>query len=244
MALVFLSDLHLSANSQEINKNFIGLLQALKCDAFEGIFILGDLFDAWLGDGVAADFALDIADALKALAEFKPVFFQRGNRDFLLAKKFCQRSGLTLLPDVFVFEYGGKRLLLEHGDLLCWQDVAYQRMRRVLRSRFFYVLAEKVPLFLLRAVASFLRKQSGRKALLGAGERMDVSERAVIERFAQYEVDIMLHGHTHRPCVHDIGQGVRVVLGDWRPDGEIFILDDKGFGLFLSAQDFMQMRNC
>ncbi|SUO92395.1 UDP-2,3-diacylglucosamine diphosphatase [Suttonella indologenes] len=225
MAVFFLADVHLSEKTPDITAAFQACLHRLKADKPEAVFILGDLFDAWLGDALADELACRIAEEIRALSLLCPVFFQRGNRDFLLAAAYCTRSGMNLLPDVYCFEYAGKTLLLMHGDLLCTDDIAYQKMRRILRHRYFYRFAACVPRALARRIAAFLRRQSRERTAAKSAEIMDVNAAALQEMMQRYQADVLIHGHTHRPCVHALEKGrQRIVLGDWRPQGEILRL--------------------
>ncbi len=229
MAVFFLSDIHLSEETPQITQAFFSCLQALSVKKPEAVFILGDLFDAWIGDRLASTFSHHVAVEIKKLSQVCPVFFQRGNRDFLLGQKYCALSGMTLLPERYAFDYCGWHILLEHGDLLCTDDVGYQRMRAVLQHKFFYALADKIPLKLAQGIANFLRGQSKKRTAQKSAKRMDVNLNAVNVAIDVYNSDLLIHGHTHQPAEHSMAGGrKRVVLGDWRPQGEILRVSDTG----------------
>lgn len=222
MAIVFLSDIHLSARAPAITEAFLKTLAAFCAQPPEAVFILGDLFDLWCGDRAADAFAWEIAAQLRALTRYCPVFFQRGNRDFLLGKRFLAASGMTLLPDRYLFDYRKQRILLEHGDLLCSDDKTYQRLRRILRSALLIHCVDKLPIFISVFVGRFLRQKSQRKTAQKSPQIMDVNADTVQLLMQRYGADVLIHGHTHRPAVHDLAAGKqRIVLGNWRPHGEI-----------------------
>lgn len=228
MAVFFLADVHLSQKTPAITKAFRQTLHRLIALRPEAVFILGDLFDAWLGDTLADEFARQIATDIQALSNICPVFFQRGNRDFLLGAQYSERSGMTLLPDIYSFEYAGKKLLLTHGDLLCTDDIGYQRLRRIVRHRYFYALAKRIPHAFARNIAHYLRRQSRESNAQKSAAIMDITPKALDELLQRYPVDYLIHGHTHRPAVHTINSAqTRITLGDWRPEGEMLILEMK-----------------
>lgn len=232
MAIYFLSDIHLSAEASEITQAFSHTLQTLEESKPEAVFILGDLFNVWLGDSLCDEFSKQVAEMLKKLSQVCPVFFQRGNRDFLLGKTFCAQAGMVLLPEIFIFEYNELRLRLEHGDLLCTDDVGYQRMRTILHHQYFRRVAGRVPRWLAEKIAHWLRQQSKQRTAKKKNSMTDVNKKAVDD--AMKNIDILIHGHTHRPAIHKEEEGKkRVVLGDWRPNGEILKLENGRFDLKL-----------
>lgn len=243
MALFFLSDVHLSEKTPEITAAFQNCLRRLSALRPEAVFILGDLFDAWLGDRLADTFALEIAQDIRRLSDTCPVFFQRGNRDFLLSSAYCRLAGMNLLPDIYCFEYADKTLLLTHGDLLCTDDIGYQRLRRILRHRYFYRFADCVPLPLAKKIATFLRRQSKQRTAAKTAISMDVHPQAVETLMQNYQADSLIHGHTHRPNIHRLsGEKMRITLGDWRPCGEILSLFPNGDRDFAMMKDDLLKR--
>ncbi len=239
MTVVFLSDVHLSEKEPAISEAFLRYLHALRTAPPQGVFILGDLFHAWLGDHVANAFARRMMGELKALGALCPVFFQHGNRDFLIGARFARESGVTLLPQRYCFILDGQRVLLEHGDLLCSDDLGYQRLRRIVRHRWFIRLARKTPYWVNARVGAFLRRQSGKHGARKAADWVDVSAGAVREVMDTWACDVLLHGHTHRPHEHVLADGRRrFVLGDWRPQGEVLLYDNGRWELTLPSVGF------
>jgi len=211
---LFISDLHLDAERPEITRLFRQFVQD-EARGAEALYILGDLFEAWIGDDEDAPLAREIADALLALrGAGVPVYFMHGNRDFLLGHAYAARAGMRLLPDPSVIMLYGEPVLLMHGDTLCTDDVAYQAFRA--QSR----LAGQA------RAASQTHQQA-----LKAGDRArfetitDASPRTVASTFIRYGVKTLIHGHTHRPALHRVqigdAQCTRIVLGDWYEQGSV-----------------------
>lgn len=227
-AVYFLSDTHLSADHPEITACFTTTLRAISHHA-QGVFILGDLFNRYLGDNQGEAFSADIATLIKECAQHCPIFFQRGNRDFLLARRFCAQSGMTLLPDRFVFFLDNQAIAIEHGDLLCTDDTGYQRLRKIVRHPAFIWLADKTPLYLNRLVGNLLRKKSAN--VQKSYPRIDVNEQTVARVLNDYHCHILIHGHTHQAGIHTHPTYTRYVLGDWHPNGQILKYEQGKFCL-------------
>ena len=186
------------------------------------VYLLGDLFETWIGDDAGlVDYPREIA-ALRALTDAGvPVFVQVGNRDFLLGRRFAAATGVTLLPDPLVVELGGVPTLLSHGDCWCTDDVGYQRWRRFARNPLAQWLFLRLPRARRAAIAGGLRSDSDRGKRRKPEAIMDVNAEAIREAFARHGVTRMIHGHTHRPAEHqdafDGRRTERIVLADWRP---------------------------
>lgn len=227
---LFISDLHLSAATPTLNRIFIDFLESLDVQQHDALYILGDLFDAWLGDDDTEIYALEIQNALKGLSEQGlPVLLQRGNRDFLLGNHFEKQTGCTLLKDKTVIDLYGNPTLLMHGDLLCTDDTDYQRMRRILHSYLGKVVLYTMSLGLRQKLANLLRKQSQLSTQEKNAALMDVNAETVASTMNQNQVRLLIHGHTHRPDIHtfqlDDQAAKRIVLADWRDHG--FVLHYK-----------------
>lgn len=234
MAVVFLSDVHLSENEPAITAAFLDYLETLRADPPEALFILGDLFHVWLGDHIADQFSGRIATQLKALGALCPLFFQHGNRDFLIGTRFARESGMTLLPERYQFTLDGQRIVLEHGDLLCSDDLGYQRLRRILRHPWFIRLAQKTPYWLNTRIGAFLRRGHKKYSSRTVTDWADVNSETLQQVMNVWPCDLVIHGHTHRPGEHVLADGRRrFVLGDWRPQGEVLICDTGRFQLML-----------
>jgi UDP-2,3-diacylglucosamine hydrolase len=236
MATLFISDLHLDAERPHITRLFGEFIDTQARDA-DALYILGDLFEAWIGDDDPSETGTFVAHKLKALSDAGvPVAFIRGNRDFLLAQDYAQRAGMTLLPDPAVVLLHGTPTLLMHGDLLCTDDHAYQQFRAQTRdpqwqARF---LAQPVAMrlaFAQQARAASKAHQTGLQAQGTMESITDVAPATVDATYARYGVDRIIHGHTHRPAVHADASRTRVVLGDWYEQGSVLRVDAGGVRL-------------
>jgi UDP-2,3-diacylglucosamine hydrolase len=230
MTTLFISDLHLDASRPAITQLFLEFVEneASKADA---LYILGDLFEAWIGDDASDAVGDAVADALARLHERGvPCFYIHGNRDFLLGDAYARRARMTLLPDPSVVEIAGERVLLMHGDTLCVDDVPYQAFRKQAHDpawqREFLArsVAER------RAFAGHARAESQRYTKSVADAITDVNAGAVSARLRQHAVQRLIHGHTHRPARHaDALEGTaveRIVLGDWYEQGSVLSIRD------------------
>ena len=236
-ATLFISDLHLSGERPAINQRFFAFLreQATRASV---LYVLGDLFEYWIGDEEldAADadpLGRKVAEAFGTLTRTGiGVRLMHGNRDFLLGKRFCEVSGARLLEDPAVEKVGGARTLLMHGDTLCTDDLDYQVWRRIARSRDWQreFLAKALPE--RRKALQALREKS--KEVVGAkpAEIMDVNEGAVREALRGHSLTRLVHGHTHRPARHELEvdgrRCERWVLPDWYERGGYLAIDDAG----------------
>jgi UDP-2,3-diacylglucosamine hydrolase len=232
---LFISDLHLDPADPALVRQFHAFLRSDARSA-DGLYILGDLFEAWLGDDDPDPLARGVVAELRALTDAGvPCFLMHGNRDFLIGERFCRETGATLLDDGTVVELYGERVLLMHGDALCTDDVGYQRLRRIVRNPAVQWILRHLPLERRRALARRLR--AGSRAHVGstAPEIMDVNDDAVAAAFRGAGVRTLVHGHTHRPGVHEFeleGQPVRrIVLGDWYVQGSVLCWSRQGFEL-------------
>lgn len=231
--VLLLSDLHLSALRPAAVEAFHELMRGPAREA-SAIYILGDLFDWWLGDDQLADpFSRRIAQSLRAVTDSGvSVFVARGNRDFLLGERFERMTGAHILPEQHVVELGGTPTLLLHGDELCTDDVEYQRYRMRMRSPEAARRLLALPYFVRRLIAWYLRRKSRDANTLKPESIMDVSDTAVDDAFRRHDVARMIHGHTHRPARHrhavDGSARERVVLADWHDRGRYVKVDETG----------------
>jgi UDP-2,3-diacylglucosamine hydrolase len=210
-----LSDLHLQAADAATFDAWRGYLQTTPADA---IFILGDLFEVWVGDDAAAEpgFEAQCAELLRAAAERRPVFFMHGNRDFLVGPAFASQCKLTLLDDPTVLVLHGRRWLLSHGDLLCLEDTEYLRFREQVRTPAWQSAFLARPLAERRALARSMRTQSEDRKRSPGMVWADVDADAARAWLQQAGATTLVHGHTHRPATHALGDGLeRIVLSDW-----------------------------
>jgi UDP-2,3-diacylglucosamine hydrolase len=228
---LFTSDSHLHAGQPETIKAFVDFLQTRACSA-RRLYILGDLFEVWLGDDDRGEDSLPVIEALGRLAETCDVYFMAGNRDFLVGEEFASRVGLTLLQEPCPLQLGPSRVVLMHGDSLCTDDHDYQGFRSMVRNPQWQADFLARPLAERRQIAAQLRRDSVAAMSQKSSEIMDVNGDAVRECFQHNNADIIIHGHTHRPAVHDYPDGLqRIVLGDW--------LDQPSFLSWTEKQGFL-----
>jgi UDP-2,3-diacylglucosamine hydrolase len=232
---LFVSDLHLEPGQPGITRQFLGFLAGPASTA-AALYVLGDLFEAWLGDDAPDPLGAEVASALSAVAaRGTAVYVMQGNRDFLLGDGFCARAGATLLPDPVVVSHAGGRAVVTHGDALCTADGAYQRLRSLVRDPDVQRAFASLPLPARRALATEARAGS-RAHLAAAGEYItDVEPAAVESVLRRSGVDVLLHGHTHRPGIHALAvdgrRCTRIVLGDWHAAGSYLRWDESGYEL-------------
>jgi UDP-2,3-diacylglucosamine hydrolase len=221
---LFISDLHLAPERPWLVAAFHALVPG-RARGAAALYVLGDLFDAWLGDDQLKEpLAAGVALALAALAASgTPVYLQRGNRDFLLGERFAKAAGATLLPDAVVHDLHGTPTLLMHGDQLCTDDVGYQRLRTFWQSPVRRRRLARLPYGVRRGIARLLRAGSRRATASKPEEIMDVNADAVTAAMSAHGVTRLIHGHTHRPARHELtvdGRPCqRYVLADWYKAG-------------------------
>jgi len=219
---LFIADLHLCTEEPAITAGFLHFLrrEAQQADA---LYILGDLFEAWIGDDDPNPLHAEVAHALRQLAI--PCYFIHGNRDFLLGKRFAKASGMTLLPEEQVLDLYGRRVLIMHGDTLCTDDQGYLRFRAKVQQRWLQTLFLALPLFVRQRIALKMRAGSRQANSSKSQEIMDVNQQAVVAAMSRHQVQWLIHGHTHRPAVHPLliqGQAAeRLVLGAWHEEGSM-----------------------
>ncbi len=235
MTVLFISDLHLTAGDAKTTRRFVEFMEG-PARAAERLYILGDLFEAWIGDDDDDPRIVPIVAALRDLTTAGiACAIMHGNRDFLLGRAFCARTGCRLLGDYERVTLFGQPVLLTHGDLLCTDDTRYMTLRGELRSaawqRDFLAksLAER------RQIASDLRQLSATEIAQKSDYIMDVNQGAVERTMREHGVKLLLHGHTHRPGVHrfelDGKEAVRIVLGPWYHEASIVRWSAAGFAL-------------
>jgi UDP-2,3-diacylglucosamine hydrolase len=215
---LFISDCHLDAGRPQIAQALIEFIHTRACKA-RRLYILGDLFEVWLGDDDAAQGQSQIIDSLHQLAASCEVFFMAGNRDFLLGEAFAERVGMTLLQEPLVLQLEQTRVALLHGDSLCTDDHDYQAFRNMVRDPRWIADFLAKPLAERQQIAAQLRSDSVAAMSKKSSEIMDVNATAVAECFRANHADVIIHGHTHRPATHRYASNLtRIVLGDWVPE--------------------------
>ncbi len=232
MAALFISDLHIDANRPGITEQFLHFLKAEASNA-AGLYILGDLFESWIGDDAPdAAQAAAIAGLHELTSSGVRCFVMHGNRDFLLAAQFCRASGAHLLPDPLIVTLYGDPVLVMHGDALCTDDRAYQRLRATVRDADWQRQFLALSIDARRALAGAAR--AGSQAHTAAMENTitDVNPDSVAMALRAAGTATLLHGHTHRPAMHafevDGKPCTRIVLGDWYHQGSVLYWDDDG----------------
>ena len=232
--ILFISDLHLALDKPEITRRFLAFLQN-RAPKAAAVYILGDLFDAWIGDDDPTPPNSKIRKQLKQLtASGTPVYLQPGNRDFLLSEQFCKDTGVTLLDDYVVIDVHGTPTLLTHGDLLCTDDLAYQAFRVKSHTPEWRQSVLSKPLLLRLLAARWYRLRSYFHKRKKSQAIMDVNQDTVIQVMQEHNSLRLIHGHTHRPDVHDFaisGQPAqRFVLAAWSKDaGEVLCWSSEGY---------------
>jgi UDP-2,3-diacylglucosamine hydrolase len=232
VAALFISDLHIDASRPAITDQFLGFLaaEAVRADA---LYILGDLFESWVGDDAADPSQAAAIQGIHALtSRGVPCFVMHGNRDFLLAEQFCRMSGARLLPDPLIVTLYGEPVLVMHGDALCTDDRAYQRLRATVREPAWQRQFLALSIASRRALAGAARV--GSRAHTAAVEYAitDVNADSVAAALRGAGTATLLHGHTHRPAIHalqvDGRPCTRIVLGDWYDQGSLLRWDQNG----------------
>jgi len=232
--ILFISDLHIALEKKEITQRFLKFL-ANEAANSRALYILGDLFDSWIGDDDNFPPNPAIKNALKKLTDSGvSVFFQAGNRDFLLGDRFAQETGIQLLDDYHVMDLFGVQTLLTHGDLLCSDDLAYQAFRQKSRSLEWRENVLSKPLWLRLLAARWYRLRSFWHKRKKADDIMDVNQQTVEKSLQRFQCLRLIHGHTHRPCIHNLtiaGQPAqRFVLADWKSDsGQYLRWNEQGY---------------
>lgn len=231
--ILFISDLHIAWDKPEITQRFLRFLSNRATKA--GIlYILGDLFDAWVGDDDSSPPNPKIRESLKRLTESgTKIYFQQGNRDFLLGNQFCEETGIVLLDDPIVIDLFGAQTLLMHGDLLCTDDLPYQEFRSKSRSPEWQQGVLSKPLFVRLLVARWYRIRSFFHKRKKTQEIMDVNQETVVNTMTRHQCFRLIHGHTHRPNIHNFEingkPAQRYVLAAWTKDkGEALAWDENG----------------
>ena len=234
MTTLFISDLHLDAEKPHLTEIFLVFIRSQAGDA-RALYLLGDIFEVWVGDDDTAELVTTVAEELRAAANAGlNIYFMHGNRDFLVGKAFADRAGIHLIEDPTVTDIEGVRTILAHGDRYCTDDLSYQAFRQKSRDPQWQAKILGLPLFMRRLIAWYGRRKSkaGHRAKAAAGMISDVVDREIVAEFERQSATRMIHGHTHRPAIHahhtKLGQAERIVLSDWREFGEALMVRDDG----------------
>ena len=221
MTTLFIADLHLQQDAPELTQAFLDYLEH-RAQGADTLYIMGDLFESWIGDDAIGDFEQQVIDAMRRFSDCgKDLYVMHGNRDFLLGERFAELTGAVLIDDPAIITLGEDApALLMHGDSLCTQDSEYMQFRAMTRDPQWQQKTLALPVEQRRLLADRMREGSGSANGSKSDDIMDVSQEAVEEIMQQYRVRTLIHGHTHRPDVHDFylqddDSAKRYVLGDW-----------------------------
>jgi len=222
MSTYFISDLHLEESRPDIIQAFFSFMDAIQHDA-ESLYILGDFFESWIGDDENTPLQLSVKESLKALTDRgASLFFMHGNRDFLIGELFEKETGATILDDPSLIDLAGESVLLMHGDSLCTGDTSYMKFRATIRNPAFLEPFLKRPIEERKITAQQLRAMSQANNQNKSMDIMDVTPEEVVKEMQAHNIHTLIHGHTHRPQVHEIEMNgtkdTRIVLGDWDKD--------------------------
>ena len=227
----FISDLHLSDKHPELTQAFFVFLNESK-EACTHLYILGDLFEAWIGDDDDTPLYQEIKKALLIFTTNGPeTFFIHGNRDFLIGKSFAEDTGITILPDPYSLDINGQNVVLSHGDFLCTDDTDYIAFRDQVRTEAWQSNFLQKDLTERKEIAASMRDASQEATAEKSKTITDVNTAAVENFIAEHNPNLFIHGHTHRPNIHEINSSKRIVLGDWGVDGWFLSIDDQEFSL-------------
>ncbi len=237
---LFISDLHLDPDAPAITATFLNFLRDSTSDC-AALYILGDLFEVWVGDDDENPLSDQIALALHAVSDSGvAIYLMHGNRDFLIGKQYATRCGATLIEDPVIIDCHGYHIALLHGDSLCTRDVEYMKFRQLVRSNRWQQEFLEKSLVERYMIAQQARQQSKEANSHKASDIMDVTHQEVINLLHKLQVNIMVHGHTHRPAVHTIRlqepindqlEAQRLVLGSWDHKGWVLEVSGKGLDL-------------
>ena len=225
MATLFIADLHLQTEEPAITAGFLRFLQGEARQA-DALYILGDLFEAWIGDDDPNPLHQQIASAIKAVVDAGvPCYFIHGNRDFLVGQRFARQSGMLLLTEEERLDLYGREVLIMHGDTLCTDDPGYLAFRAKVHTPWIQRLFLALPLLIRRRIAARMRADSKAANSSKSMDIMDVNPQAVVDVMERHHVQWLIHGHTHRPAVHELQANDqpawRVVLGAWHSEGSM-----------------------
>jgi UDP-2,3-diacylglucosamine hydrolase len=217
--ILFVSDLHLQPARPVLTEAFLHFLDEYALGAKQ-LYLLGDIFEYWLGDDAMSEpFNQQILSALRRVSDAGvQLFWIAGNRDFLVGEQFAAAAGLTLLPETWVIDAYGQRIVLLHGDAQCTNDVKYMAFRAQARNPAWQQQLLSLPLEQRKQIAAGMREQSKAGHAEKSYEIMDVTPEAIADVFTQTGTSIMIHGHTHRPALHEVAGTRRYVLPDWEPE--------------------------
>ncbi|NOX42327.1 MAG: UDP-2,3-diacylglucosamine diphosphatase [Gammaproteobacteria bacterium] len=235
MPTLFISDLHLCKDRPQINELFLNFLTT-DTKEIHALYILGDLFEVWIGDDVVTAEDKIILAALKSVTQSGiPVYVMHGNRDFFLAEQFCEQTGSQIIADPSIIDLYGTPTLIMHGDTLCTDDTSYQQFRSMVRSEIWQTQFLAMTPEQRQKIATKYRNESKIQTKLKEAKIIDANQQTIETVMQENNVLHLIHGHTHRPGTHHFqlnnNSAQRVVLGDWYEHGSVLIVDKSGYDL-------------
>ncbi len=234
MTTYFISDLHLCDQQPDITRSFITFCRNQACHA-QALYILGDFFEYWLGDDALDNTAKVVQKELSELSELGvALYFMAGNRDFLLGEAYASSCGMQIINEPTTIDLYGETVLLVHGDAQCTDDQPYQQARAMFRDPKWQQQFLSMDIAQRIDFAQKARQQSQQHTKNTTAEIMDVNPRAIAALVAEHGVKTIIHGHTHRPAVHQESDKQRIVLGDWHHQSSYLLANEQGFRLISS----------
>ncbi len=235
MHTLFISDLHLTPKRPDITQCFITFMREEAPNA-DALYVLGDLFDFWIGDDDPTDFAKQIRNEFKSLVgKGIPVYFTHGNRDFLVGKKFAKQTHVVLLEEEHVINLYGEKAVVMHGDTLCTEDTGYLAFREKVHQPWLQWVFNRLPFFIKTRIVKKIQTGASNEKSHKSMVVMDVTPSEVFRVMEKHGVNTMIHGHTHRPNIHHTlfegKESTRIVLGDWYEQGSILVYSKEGYQL-------------
>lgn len=228
----FIADLHLSELEPHITELFLQFM-AEKAPLAEAVYILGDLFDYWIGDDEQSDLITQVKHAIRSVTERGvPCYFIHGNRDFLIGKRFADETGIQLLPSHHLIDLYGFKTLICHGDTFCVDDMKYQKFRKKVHQKWRQKLFLALPLKWRMAIAQKMRAKSQAEKSQKSPEMMDVNPEFIQSMLGSIKTDWVIHGHTHKQAVYIEDAYIRIVLGDWGEKASILEVNEEGFQFY------------
>ena len=234
--IYFISDIHLDPKNSEVTTKFINFITKKSCDMKE-LYILGDLFEFWIDDKYDITQNNLIITTLKNIVKNgTKVFLTHGNRDFLIGNKFSETTNIKILPENYILNLGESKILITHGDLLCTDDIDYQKFRKFIRNKITLKIFNLLSNNLKTKVASYLRGKSEKITSQKPENIMDVNQETVLSFFKKFKTNVIIHGHTHRKNIHETRLNdqdyTRYVLGDWHNAPSYIIFKNNKIELF------------
>ncbi|GEA49714.1 UDP-2,3-diacylglucosamine hydrolase [Vibrio inusitatus NBRC 102082] len=235
MRTLFISDLHLTPNRNDMTDAFVRFMRE-EAPNSDGVYILGDLFEFWVGDDDESPLNNTVTNEIKTLVDSgTPCFFVQGNRDFLVGKRFERKSGAKLLGDETLIDLYGTPTLIMHGDTLCTDDVKYQEFRKKMHLKWLQWIYNRTPLSWRRKLVKKVQNNANDDKQSKSYDIMDVNQQAVIDAMQRHKAQWLIHGHTHRQDIHELDVGEnkkRIVLGDWFAENSILEVTPNNLHLF------------